>query len=184
MKKGILIAVAIIAIVIGLVGGSYNGLVTKQETVETKLADVKTYLQRRTDLIPNLVNTVKGFTEHETEIINSITEARTKLVNAKTVNEMSEANDNLSAALNSLNIIVENYPELTSDTVYINLMDELAGTENRIAISRTNYNEAVKNYNAAVKKFPTNLIARIFSFDLSEYFEASDKANEVPEVNF
>ena len=187
MKSGtkILIVVAVIAVIlIGSVVGTYNGLVTKQENVDNKMADISVQLERRTDLIPNLINTVKGYTKHEEKIINEITTARENLVGAKTVEEKAAANDKLTSALNGLTVIVENYPDLKSNQNFIQLQDELAGTENRIAVARRDYNDAVNKYNSSIKKFPSNIMAGMFGFGEEKYFEANEKAQEVPSVNF
>lgn len=187
MKKSsiiLLVVIGVIVLIIAMLAGSYNGLVSKQEDVNTKLANLDVMLQRRADLIPNLVNTVKGYTTHETEIINSITDARAKLVGSSTVEEKLEANQELTTALNGLMVIVENYPDLKSSENFIQLSDELAGTENRIATARRDYNEAVKIYNTAIKKFPTNIIASTFGFEQSVYFEGSEQIQDVPVVEF
>lgn len=184
MKKALIIIVAIIAIIAIFCIGQYNGMVTKQENVDSKYGDLDTMLQRRADLIPNLVNTVKGYASHEDEVINKITEARTKLTGAKTVEEKSAANDELTASLNALMVVVENYPDLKSSENFIQLQDELAGTENRIAVARKDYNDAVKSYNTAIKKFPGSMFAGMFGFESRPYFEATETAKEVPTVNF
>lgn len=187
MKKGLKIGLIIVIVVIALIailGSSYNGLVSKNEEVENKYADISVQLERRADLIPNLVNTVKGYTKHETDVINSITSARENLVNADSVEEQAEANEELSRALNNLFVIVENYPDLKSNTNFIQLQDELAGTENRIAVARKDYNEVVKSYNKTVKSFPKNIIASMFGFEEKEYFEAKESSSEVPSVSF
>lgn len=187
MKKGMIILLAVLAIiviiVIGVVG-IYNGLVKKSENVDNKFADIDTMLQRRMDLIPNLVNTVKGFAAHETEIMANVTEARTKLAGATTVEEKAKANAELSGALSRLLVVVENYPDLKSSANFIQLADELAGTENRIAVSRKDYNDAVKEYNTDIKKMPNSIIAGMFKFDEKVYFEAKEGADVVPEVKF
>lgn len=187
MKKGwiigIVVAVAII-FVIGLFGTSYNSMVTENENVESKYADISVQLKRRTDLIPNLVNTIKGYMEHEQSIIDSITNARANLISAKTIEEQANANSELTSALNALAVVVENYPDLKANTNFIQLQDELAGTENRIAVARKDYNDAVKNYNKMVKSFPKNLIAGVFGFDEKEYFEIAESDKEVPNVSF
>lgn len=180
-------SIAIIAIVAIVIIGciiSYNGLVSKSENVESKLSDLDITLQRRADLIPNLVNTVKGYTSHENEVIEKITTARTKLVNASTIEEKATANDELSSSLKSLSVIVENYPDLKSSQNFIQLSDELAGTENRIAVARRDYNKAVKEYNLKIKKFPSSIFAGMFGFEKTEYFEADESSKEVPSVNF
>ena len=163
MKKSNIIlitVIAIIAIIVMFLVGSYNGLVSKSEAVDTELSNLDVMLQRRADLIPNIVNTVKGYTTHETEIINSITEAREKLINANSLEEKSNANNELTSSLNALMVVVENYPDLKSSQNFIQLSDELAGTENRVAVARRDYNSAVKNYNLKVKTFPGNILAR------------------------
>lgn len=187
MKKGTIIILSVVAVIILLVamlGGKYNSLVDKSEKVDKEYSNISVQLERRADLIPNLVSTVKGYTSHETEIINSITTARENLLKANTVSEKSKANDELSTALNALMVVVENYPDLKSSENFIQLSDELAGTENRIATSRRDYNDAVTDYNTTVKKFPTNIIANMFNFKEKDYFEVSEGKTEVPKVEF
>lgn len=187
MKKGTIIILSVVAVIILLVamlGGKYNSLVDKSEKVDKEYSNISVQLERRADLIPNLVSTVKGYTSHETEIINSITTARENLIKANTVSEKSKANDELSTALNALMVVVENYPDLKSSENFIQLSDELAGTENRIATSRRDYNDAVTDYNTTVKKFPTNIIANMFNFKEKDYFEVSEGKTEVPKVEF
>ena len=187
MKKGLIIGGSIVGVILLLVvmfSSTYNGLVSKEEEVEGKLADISVQLERRADLIPNLVSTVKGYTSHEQNIIDSVTKARQNLVNADDAEEMAEANQQLTTALNNLFVIVENYPELKSNTNFIQLQDELAGTENRIAVARSDYNDVVKDYNKTIKSFPKNIWAGMFGFEEKEYFEAKDSSNEVPEVSF
>lgn len=187
MKKGTIIGIVIAAIVILMViifASTYNGLVNKQEEVEGKYADISVQLERRADLIPNLVNTVKGYASHEEKVIDNITTARENLINSKSIEEKANANQKLTNALNALAVVVENYPDLKANTNFINLQDELAGTENRIAVARRDYNEAVKNYNKTIKSFPKNIIASMFGFENKAYFEAKESANNVPEVTF
>lgn len=187
MKKSSIILISIIAIVVIIaifLVGSYNGLVSKSEAVDRELSNLDVMLERRADLIPNLVSTVKGYTSHETEIINSITDARTKLMNANSVEEKSNANNELSSSLNALMVVVENYPDLKSSQNFIQLSDELSGTENRIAVARKDYNDAVKDYNLKVKTFPGNILAGMFGFEQKQYFEAKESSREVPSVNF
>lgn len=184
-NKKTVIIVAMIAVIVILGGAlisSYNGLVTGQEAVTNAQADIDTYLQRRADLIPNVVATVKDFAEHETEVYDKVLEARQNLLNANTVEEQSAANEELTTALQRINVIVENYPELKSDATYIGLMDELEGSENRIAVARNDYNDAVRSYNNKVIKFPGNIAAGIFGFEKAEYFEADEGASDVPDV--
>ena len=186
MKKGLIIVVAIVA-VIAIIGGicvsNYNSLVTAREEVSSAEANIDTYLQRRADLIPNIVASVKSYAAHETEVYSKIAEARQKLVNAGNISEKAEANAELSSALQGLNIVVESYPELKADATYIALMDELEGSENRIATARKDYNDVVKEYNNKVIKFPANIFAGIFGFEKADYFEADEGAENAPDVN-
>lgn len=187
MKKGLIIGgviVGVIVLIVAWFGGIYNGLVAKQEEVDGKLADISVQLERRADLIPNLVSTVKGYASHEEKVINSITSSREKLLNADSVSEKAEANQELSNAINNLLVIVENYPDLKANTNFIQLQDELAGTENRIAVARKDYNDAVKDYNKTIKVFPKNIFAGMFGFEVKDYFEAKESSNEAPEVSF
>ena len=192
IKKGAISTAAIILIaIIGIVAilglsavGTYNGLVTSREAVTTEAANIDTYLQRRADLIPNLVNTVKGFTNHENEIIDKITSARENLLKANTTAEKLAANNELTKDLNALMVIVENYPDIKSSENFIALQDELSGTENRIATARKDYNEAAKSYNTKLQSFPTNIIAGMFNFEKVDYFEANESSKDVPVVDF
>ena len=187
MKKGsktLYIIIGVVLLIAIFLISTYNGLVNKEEEVEGKLADISVQLERRADLIPNLVSTVKGYASHETEVINSITTSREKLLNADSVEEKAEANEELTTALNNLLVVVENYPDLKANTNFIQLQDELAGTENRIAVARKDYNEVVKDYNKSIKSFPKNILAGMFGFDKKEYFEAKESSNEVPNVSF
>ncbi|MCR5545863.1 MAG: LemA family protein [Lachnospiraceae bacterium] len=184
MKKGLIAAIAVVVVLALMCIGSYNSLVSKETAVEEEAANIDTQLQRRADLIPNLVNTVKGYTDHEAEVFNAVTEAREKLLAAGTMSEKSAANDEVSTALSKLVAIAESYPELKSDKVYVDLMDELSGTENRISYARKSYNEAVASYNKAIKKFPGVIFANMFGFEKAEMFEAAESADSVPEVSF
>ena len=180
---GIIAAVAVV--LIGFYVVAHNSIVKLEATVDTKASDIKTQLQRRADLIPNLVSTVQGYVEHEENVIDSITAARKEISGAKTIKEMSAANDKLNSALQSLNVIVENYPDLKASQNFINLQDELAGTENRIATARKDYNEAVKNYNTKISTIPTSIIANMMGKEKKDFFEVGDQSKlEVPEVNF
>lgn len=186
-KKGLIIGAVILALVVVLAGaciGSYNGLVKMNEGVATAQSNIQTQLQRRADLIPNLVNTVKGYAAHEEEVYTAIADARAAVAGASTVDEMSEANSALDSAISRLLMIVENYPDLKANQNFINLQDELAGTENRITQARKDYNDAAKDYNTKIKTFPTSVIAGIFNFDAADYFEASAEAGTVPNVDF
>ena len=164
-----------------------NGLIDLREDVEMQQSQIETTLQRRSDLIPNLVETVKGYAAHENEVFTSIAEARTKLaesINNGNLSSISEANASLDSALGRLIAIAEDYPELKSSEQFIALQDELAGTENRIAVARQYYNEKVKTYNTAVQRFPTSIVASMSGFYPMEYYEADDGAHEVPSVSF
>lgn len=187
MKKNYIIFGIVIVIILAIIlffVGKYNNLVTLEEGVDNKYADIDVQLERRADLIPNLVNTVKGYMQHEDDIIEQVTTARENLVNAKNIEEKAIANNELSSALNNLMVIVENYPDLKSSTNFINLQDELAGTENRISTARRDYNNAVKEYNATIKKIPTNIIASMSGFEKKNYFEAEAAKTKVPSVDF
>ena len=184
MSKSILGIVAAIVIVVGMIFSSYNGLVSMNENVTGKWAQVENQLQRRNDLIPNLVNTVKGYASHETEVFKQVSDARAKLGGAKTVAEASAANNEMNTALSRLLMVAENYPELKSNTNFIQLQDELAGTENRIAVARKDYNDAVQIYNAKIKSLPASLYAGSFGFTSRDYFKADEAAQKVPQVKF
>lgn len=187
MKKSLVILIVIVAIlaIIGIgIGMSYNEIVTLKENVSNEYSNINVQLERRADLIPNLVNTVKGYVEHEEKTIEMITSARENLLKADSVDEKAKANEDLDNALNALMVIVENYPDLKANENFINLQDELAGTENRISTVRRDYNEAVKSYNTKIQKFPTNIIAKIFNFEKETYFEVEESKTENPTVDF
>lgn len=187
MKKStiaiIVVVVILVAIIASLVS-SYNGVVSLSEEVDNKFATIDTMLQRRADLIPNLVNTVKGYTNQEQAVIDSVTDARAKLAGANSVEEKANADQELNTALSNLLVVVENYPDLKSSQNFINLSDELAGTENRIATARKDYNDAVREYNTKIKRFPTNVVSGMFGYGEKEYFQASEGSEEVPTVDF
>lgn len=176
--------VALIVIAAMLVVPKYNKLVTGEETVDAAWAQVENRLQRRFDLVPNLVNTVKGYAEHEEEIFTQIADARTQYGNANTVEETADANNELSSALSRLLVVVENYPNLKADVQFTRLMDELAGTENRLTVARKDYNDTVQQFNNDVRRFPGNLIAGMFSFEQKDYFEIKEGVEEAPAVDF
>lgn len=187
MKKlviPIVVIIAIVALIAAMIVPSYNGFVQLEEDVNQSYAQIENQLQRRLDLIPNLVETVKGFANQEQEVINSITEARSNLAGADTVQEQANADAELSGALSRLLVVVENYPELKSSENFQQLSDELAGTENRIAVARQNYNASVTEFNRKARSFPGNMVAGIFGFEQKEYFEADPDAQEAPEVDF
>ena len=164
--------------------GTYNTLVTMEETVKGAWAQVENQLQRRYDLIPNYVETVKGYAAHEKEVFVQVTEARSKVGNANTVNEKIEANNQLSSALSRLMVVVEQYPQLKANANFIRLQDELAGTENRIAVERRRFNEAVRAYNTKIRTFPTNMVAGMFGFEKAEFFQVPKERQEAPKVKF
>lgn len=191
MKKGLAgclivggVLVALLAILGMSLAGTYNRLVAQNEQINGAWAQVQNVLQRRADLIPNLVESVKGYAAHEKEIFESVAEARGRLAGAVTPREAAAANAGLTSALGRLLAIAENYPLLKANENFIRLQDELAGSENRIAVERMRYNETVRAYNTSIKRFPTNFIGRLFGFGEREYFEAEAEAQKAPEVKF
>jgi LemA protein len=180
MKKGLIILI-IVVVVLGFMWASvYNNLVAKKENISIKQAEVDNQLKRRADLIPNLVSTVKGLTSQELALVNSVTEARAKML-IGTTQEKLDANAKLTT---SVNLLVENYPVLKSDTSFIGLMDELAGSENRIATAKKSYNDEVGVYNKAIKVFPTSIIASMSGFSSIAYLEVTEADKTVPDVQF
>lgn len=157
---------------------------TAEENVDSKWAQVENQLQRRYDLIPNLVESVKGYASHEQEVIANITQARAQMGSARTPEEQAVANDALTGALSRLLVVVENYPNLKADANFRQLMDELAGTENRLAVAREDYNNEVQQFNKHVKRFPGNLMAGMFGFEQKEYFKAAAGADKAPSIDF
>lgn len=187
MKKsfGPIAVIVIIFVVIALLFiPKYNSLVSAEENVDSKWAQVENQLQRRFDLIPNLVESVKGYANHEQEVITSITEARAQMGSANSPQEQASANDALTGALSRLLVVVENYPNLKADANFRQLMDELAGTENRLAVAREDYNNEVQQFNKHVKRFPGNLVAGMFGFEQKEYFKAAAGADKAPSIDF
>ena len=191
MSRGIKILLIILGIIIlfafslySFFAGTYNSLVTLDEGVKTSWAQVENQLQRRFDLIPNYVETVKGYAKHEKEVFTKVTEARAKVGGAVNIPDKIKANNQLSSALSRLLLVVERYPDLKANQNFIRLQDELAGTENRIAVERRRYNEAVKTYNIKVRRFPTNILAGMFGFEKAAFFEVLEAAKAVPKVEF
>ena len=187
-QKNILIVLGIVAfLIVSLflyVKGSYNSLVSLDEGVKAAWAQVENQLKRRYDLIPNYVETVKGYAKHEKEVLLKVTEARAKVGSATTINEQMNANNQLSTALGRLLLVVERYPDLKANANFIRLQDELAGTENRIAVERRRFNETVKQYNIRIRRFPTNLLAGMFGFEKATFFQTPETEQEVPKVTF
>ena len=167
-----------------LSGCSYNRFVSQEEAVKTQWAQVQNQLQRRNDLIPNLVETVKGYASHEKEVFQQIADSRSKLAGAQTPAETISAANQQSAALARLLVIVENYPNLKANEQFNRLSDELSGTENRIAVERMRYNERVQEYNTSRRQFPGVITAKIFSFQDYPLFAAPESARQVPKVSF
>ena len=192
MKKGSITLVSILAIILILIIviisafiSGYNGLTEKKTEVESAMSSVKVYLQRRADLIPNFVKTVKGYSDYESKTYTAVTEARAQVGKAGNVSEQSAASEQLDKAIDVwVNAVTENYPDLKANSNYQALLDELEGSENRISTARNDYNSKVEKYNKSVAVFPTNIVASMFGFEKAEYFEISEGAQEVPEVSF
>ena len=188
-KKKTLIIVLAVIVVLAIVAysffaGNYNKFVGLDQTVKSSWAQVENQLQRRFDLIPNLVETVKGFAKQEKDVMVQVTEARAKVGGAGSVPDKIAANNELSGALSRLMVVVEKYPDLKSNQNFMHLQDELAGTENRIAVERMRYNEAVKVYNQAIKSFPANMLAGMYGFKDAAFFDAPKEAKEAVKVKF
>jgi LemA protein len=178
-------AVALLALAaMPLTGCSYNTFVLQEEQIKSQWAQVENQLQRRNDLIPNLVETTKGFAQHEEAVYKDIADARSQLLNAKSPEETISAANHQSSALGRLLAVVENYPQLKSNEQFNRLMDELSGTENRLAVERMRYNEKVQAYNTSRGQFPSNLTAKMFGFKEYPFFQAPADAKQVPKVNF
>ena len=177
-------ALVIVAVAFGLSGCSYNKFTTQEEAIKASWAEVQNQLQRRNDLIPNLVETVKGYAQHEEGVFKDIAEARSRLLAAKSPDETIAAANQQTSALGRLLAISENYPQLRANEQFNRLMDELSGTENRIAVERMRYNQRVQEYNTSTRRFPANLTAKLFGFKEHPFFEAPPEAQQVPKVNF
>ena len=193
MKKSIIIIIAVVAVIVIWAVSMYNGLVTMDESVNSQWANVETQYQRRADLIPNLVNTVKGYASHEKETLEGVVEARSKAtqmqVNANDLTpeklaEYQKAQGAVTSALGKLLAITENYPDLKANQNFLELQAQLEGTENRINVARTNFNNAAQAYNTAIRRFPKSLFAAMFGFDKHVYFEAAEGTETAPTVSF
>ena len=191
MKKGLIIILALVAVLVIWGVGVYNGLVSKQEGVETAVGNVQTAYQKRADLIPNLVATVKNYAEYEAGTLTAVVEARAKAtattLDASNLTEenlkaFQAAQDEMSSALSRLLVTVEQYPDLKANQNYLDLQSQLEGCENAIANARKQFNETARAYNTAVRRFPANIIAGMFGFDKKPYFEASEAAQQAPDV--
>ncbi|MBQ5642864.1 MAG: LemA family protein [Bacteroidaceae bacterium] len=194
MKKSSVIIVLIVAAIVvvwGITG--YNGLVSMDEGVQTKWADVETQYQRRADLIPTLVNTVKGYAAHESETLQAVVEARAKAtsvnidpsnMSAEQIANFQKAQDGVSSALGRLLVTVEKYPDLKANENFKELQAQLEGTENRISVARRDYNEAARKYNTTLRSFPKNILAGMFGFEKKSYFEAQEGSEQAPTVQF
>jgi len=184
--KIFLIVLAVVLIVGGLtLAGVYNNIVSLHENITANWAQIDNQIQRRADLIPNLVNSVKGYAAHEKTVFDDVTKARSQWAGARSVDEKVAAAGTMDSALARLIAVSENYPQLKADQVFLKLMDELAGTENRIAVERMRYNESVKQFNVTVRIFPGNVVAGIFGYKpASEYFKAEERSKAVPDVKF
>lgn len=191
MKLGMIALILVgLLVIVGLVlggslMGSRNQLVQEREAIKGASAQIDNVLQRRNDLIPNLVETVKGFATHEQQVIDSVTKARAAMMGAQTQKEKVDADAQLTGALSRLMVVVENYPNIKANENFLRLQDELSGTENRIAVERRKYNETVQKYNTDIELFPNNIAASMFGFHREDaYFKADAAAKEVPKVKF
>ncbi len=191
MKKTAIIIIAIIAVIVLWGVTSYNSMVGMEETVDSQWSNVESSYQRRADLIPNLVETVKGYAAHEKETLQGVIEARAKAtstqindLSAENMQQYQAAQDQLSNALSRLMVVVERYPDLKANENFMQLQSQLEGTENRINVERNKYNDTARAFNSNIRKFPKNIIAGMFGFEKKAYFEAQDGAEVAPKVQF
>ena len=184
MTRRIALLIGVGLLAMPLAGCSYNKFVGQEEAIKAQWAQVENQLQRRNDLIPNLVETVKGYAQHEQGVFKDIADARSRLLSAKSPEEKIEAANQQTSALGRLLAVVENYPQLKANEQFNRLMDELSGTENRLAVERMRYNQKVEEYNAARRQFPANVTAKMFGFKEYPYFQAPPDVKQVPKVDF
>lgn len=184
MKKTLIILLVVLVLIVLGVGSFYNGLVKDREAIDGQWAQVETQYQRRFDLIPNLVETVKGIAKQEQTVFTAIADARTHYAGAKTVSEKVAAANEVESSLARLMVIVENYPELKSSQNFLALQSQIEGTENRISVERGRFNDLVKGYNARIKSFPGNLVAGVLGFSARDYFQSTTGAEVPPAVKF
>ncbi|MEK7464618.1 MAG: LemA family protein [Patescibacteria group bacterium] len=182
MKKSTIILVAVVVVVVGWLWMGYNGLVSRREAITNQWAQVETQYQRRLDLIPNLVESVKGVMKQEQTVFTALADARTKYAGAVTINDKAAAATQVESALGRLLAVAENYPVLKSSDTVQTLMVQLEGTENRVSVERKRYNDVVRDLNVSVKRFPGNLLAKVFGFGEQNYFEAAAGAEDAPAV--
>lgn len=193
MKKTWIIVIAVVAVLVIYCVSSYNSLVTQEETVGTAWSNVENQYQRRSDLIPNLVNTVKGYAAHEKETFDAVVSARAKAtqmtidiedLTPEKIEAYQKAQGAVGSALSRLLAVTENYPELKANENFKELQAQLEGTENRISVERRKFNETVREYNTSIRRFPKNIVASMFGFEKRPYFEAEEGSEKAPEVNF
>jgi len=192
-RQSTLLLIGLVVIAILWVRGIYNRTVEKDEAIAGQWGQVETAYQRRADLIPNLVNTVKGYAEHERETLTEVIEARAKAtsvtinpenINPQAIQQFQAAQDGLSQALGKLMVVVERYPDLKANQNFLDLQQQLESTENRIAVERRKFNDATRDYNTFIRKFPSNILAGIFGFETKGYFEAAEGSEVAPTVEF
>jgi LemA protein len=193
MKRTSLIIIALVVVALGLSGCGYNSMVKLDEQVSSQWAQVENVYQRRADLIPNLVNTVKGYANFEKDVLTAVTEARSKATSVnvdpsklspESIQQFQQAQGQLSSALSRLLVVVEKYPDLKANQNFLELQAQLEGTENRITVERNKFNEVTQQYNTKIRTFPNNIMASMFGFDKKGYFQAEAGADKAPEVQF
>jgi LemA protein len=187
-KAGIIMVIAVLGVLVFALGswyiGTRNNLVQLEEQINSAWAEIDNQLQRRSDLIPNLVSTVRGYASHEEEVFTNIADARAKLAGAGSVDETAEGYNEMQGALSRLLVIAENYPVLKANQNFTRLQDELAGTENRIAVARKRYNDQVQRFNTGIRMFPGSIIAGSMGYEKRDYFEIEESARTAPKVDF